>query len=122
MNNVQQSLNRAAVATVVLLLIVLLVVYRSLLVALVPLVTIGLSLVVARGVLAWLTTAGWEVSPLVELFLVVVLFGSGTDFWLFLAWRFGEHWDENDPAAAMEATLHSASRALLTSAGTVLAG
>ncbi len=122
MEDVQQSLNRAALATVVLLLGVLLVVYRSLLVALVPLVTIGVSLVVARGVLAWLALAGWEVSPLVELFLVVVLFGSGTDFCLFLAWRFGEHWSANDPAAAMDATLRSASRALLTSAATVIAG
>ena len=85
--------------------------------ALVPLATIGVSLVVARGVLAWLTLAGWEVSPLVELFLVVVLFGSGTDFCLFLAWRFGEHFSAEDPAAAMEATLRSSTRALLTSAG-----
>jgi RND superfamily putative drug exporter len=122
MNDVQQSLNRAAVATVALLLMVLLLVYRSLLVALVPLITIGVSLAVSRGVLAWLATAGWEVSPLVELFLVVVLFGSGTDFCLFLAWRFGEHWNEADPAGAMEATLHGASGALLTSAGTVIVG
>ena len=49
MNDVQQSLNRSAVATVALLLVVLLIVYRSLLVALVPLVTIGISLVVSRG-------------------------------------------------------------------------
>jgi RND superfamily putative drug exporter len=122
MANVQQSLNRAAVATVVLLLIVLLAVYRSLLVALVPLMTIGVSLVVSRGVLAWLATAGWEVSPLVELFLVVILFGSGTDFCLFLAWRFGEHWEGNDPAHAMAATLHASAGALMTSAGTVIAG
>jgi RND superfamily putative drug exporter len=122
MHNVEQSLNRAAVATVGLLLIILLLVYRSVLVALVPLATIGISLVVARGVLGWLATAGWEVSPLVELFLVVLLFGSGTDFCLFLAWRFGEHWNAADPAAAMEETLLGTRRALLTSAGTVIAG
>ena len=122
MDDVQKSLDRAAVATVALLLVVLLIVYRSLLIALVPLATIGVSLVVARGMLAWLTLAGWEVSPLVELFLVVVLFGSGTDFCLFLAWRFGEHFSAADPEAAMEATLHSSTRALLTSAATVIAG
>ncbi len=122
MDDVQESLNRAAVATVALLLVVLLIVYRSLLIALVPLATIGVSLVVARGVLAWLTLAGWEVSPLVELFLVVVLFGSGTDFCLFLAWRFGEHFSAEDPESAMEATLRSSTRALLTSAATVIAG
>ena len=59
--------------------------------------TIGVGLVISRGVLAWLAASGWEVSPLVELFLVVLLFGSGTDFCLFLSWRFGEHWNAADP-------------------------
>jgi RND superfamily putative drug exporter len=122
MRYVQMSLDRAATATVVLLLVVLLIVYRSIVLALVPLATIGVSLVVARGVLAWLATAGWEVSPLVELFLIAVLFGSGTDFCLFLAWRLGEHWDPIDPTGAVESTLRGASRALLTSAGTVITG
>ncbi len=122
MDGVQKSLDRAAVATVILLLLVLLFVYRSLLLALVPLVTIGISLAIARGLLAWLATQGWAVSPLVELFLVVVLFGSGTDFCLFLAWRFGEHWDDCDLQGAMDATLRGAIGALLTSAGTVIAG
>ncbi|WP_422924888.1 MMPL family transporter [Singulisphaera sp. PoT] len=122
MDDVQKSLDRAAVATVVLLLVVLFFVYRSILLALVPLVTIGISLTIARGMLAWLATQGWAVSPLVELFLVVVLFGSGTDFCLFLAWRFGEHWDECDLRGAMNATLRGVIGALLTSAGTVIAG
>ncbi len=84
-------------ATVVLLLIVLLAVYRSFWLALVPLVTIGVSLVISRGVLAWMILAGWEISPLVELFLVAILFGSGTDFCLFLSWRFAEHWNPDEP-------------------------
>ena len=58
MANVQTSLDRAALATVVLLLVVLLVVYRSIWLALVPLVTIGVSLVIARGVLAWMIAGG----------------------------------------------------------------
>ena len=101
MAQVQTSLDRAAVATVVLLLIVLLLVYRSLRLALVPLATIGVSLVIARGVLAWLNLAGWEISPLVELFLVAILFGTGTDFCLFLSWRFAEHFNPRNPAGVM---------------------
>lgn len=122
MADVQSSLNRAAGATVVLLLVVLLLVYRSVWLALVPLATIAVSLVIARGVLAWLATAGWAVSPLVELFLVVILFGSGTDFCLFLTWRFREHWDPSDPAGAMTTTLQNTALALITSAATVIAG
>ncbi len=122
MRGVQASLNRAAMATVVLLLGVLLVVYRSLALALVPLATIGISIVISRGVLAWLTLAGWEISPLVELFLIVLLFGSGTDFCLFVSWRFAEHWTPKNPAGAMRVTLRRGAPALLTSAGTVFVG
>jgi putative drug exporter of the RND superfamily len=122
MANVQTSLDRAALATVVLLLMVLMAVYRSIWLAAVPLISIGVSLVIARGVLAWMTQAGWEISPLVELFLIVLLFGSGTDFCLFISWRFGEHWNAANPGGAMRATLRHAMRPLLTSAGTVIIG
>ena len=122
MRNVQTSLDRAALATVVLLMGVLLFVYRSFLLALVPLVTIGMCVIISRGVLAWLAGAGWEISPLVELFLIVLLFGSGTDFCLFVSWRFGEHWDAKNPAGAMRMTLRRGSTALMTSAGTVFVG
>ena len=122
MGNVQTSLDRAAMATVLLLLGVLFAVYRSVWLALVPLATIGICLVIARSVLAWMTLAGWEVSPLVELFLVALLFGCGTDFCLFISWRFGEHWDAGDPARAMRLALERSSSTLLTSAGTVIVG
>ncbi len=122
MANVQTSLDRAAMVTVCLLLVVLLLVYRSFWLAMIPLVTIGVSLLMARGVLAWLATLGWAISPLVELFLVAVLFGSGTDFCLFVSWRFAENWSAANPAGAMRATLRRAMEALLTSAGTVIIG
>ncbi|AGA26099.1 MMPL family transporter [Singulisphaera acidiphila] len=122
MASVQTSLDRAALVTVFLLFAVLLAVYRSVWLALVPLATIGLSLVITRGILAWMTQLGWEISPLVELFLVAILFGTGTDFCLFVSWRFGEHFNPDNPAGAMQATLERSSLALLTSAGTVIVG
>jgi RND superfamily putative drug exporter len=122
MDDVQKSLDRAALATVVLLLLVLLAVYRSPFLAAVPLVSIGICLVISRGVLAWMTRGGWEISPLVELFLIVLLFGTGTDFCLFVSWRFGEHWNAANPAGAMRATMRYAIHPLLTSAGTVIIG
>ncbi len=122
MANVQTSLDRAAVATIVLLLIVLLAVYRSFWLALVPLLTIGASLVIARGLLAWMILAGWEISPLVELFLIAILFGTGTDFCLFLSWRYAEHLNESNPAGSMRVTLARSFTALVTSAGTIIVG
>ena len=122
MADVQTSLDRAALATVCLLLFVLMAVYRSFWLSLVPLATIGISLVISRGVLGWLVQAGWATSPLVELFLVAILFGSGTDFCLFISWRYAENWNPANPAGAMRTTLRRAMGALLTSAGTVIIG
>lgn len=122
MRNVRVTLDRAAAVTVVLLLVVLLLVYRSLWLSLVPLLTIGASLAVARGVLAWMALAGWELSCLVELFLIVILFGCGTDLCLLVSWRFAELWDPADPAAAMGEALRRTRHALLTSGATVIVG
>jgi putative drug exporter of the RND superfamily len=122
MRSVQTSLDRAAIATVFLLLAVLLAVYRSLLLAMIPLATIGVALLLSRSVLAWMALAGWEISPLVELFLIVILFGCGTDFCLFISWRFAEHWNSSNPAGAMRATMKRTFEPLLTSAGTVIVG
>jgi RND superfamily putative drug exporter len=122
MANVQASLDRAAVATVILLLIVLLVVYRSFWLAMVPLVTIGVSVIIARGVLAWLILAGWEVSSLVELFLIAILFGTGTDFCLFLSWRYAERLNVTNPVGSMRMTLARSFAPLVTSAGTIIIG
>ncbi|MDG3007327.1 MMPL family transporter [Paludisphaera mucosa] len=122
MRLVQVSLDRAAIVTVVLLLIVLIAVYRSFWLALVPLTTIGASLVVARGVLAWLCGVGWQISPLVELFLIAILFGTGTDFCLFLSWRFGEHFNPRNPAGVMRMTMARSFVPLVTSAGTIMIG
>jgi RND superfamily putative drug exporter len=120
--NVRVTLDRAAVATVVLLLGVLLAVYRSLYLSVVPMLTIAASLALARGVLAWMALAGWELSCLVELFLIVILFGCGTDLCLLISWRFAELWDPADPAAAMGEALRRVRHALLTSVATVIVG
>src|SRR5262249_34166101 len=59
LQNIRVTLDRAALCTVGLLLIVLLVVYRSIWLALVPLATIGISLLITRSLLGWLCEAGW---------------------------------------------------------------
>ncbi len=123
MDGVRTTLDRSGVIVVVLLLVVLLIVYRSITLALVPLLTIGCSLLMARAILAWLTTmTSWEVNPLIELFLVAVLFGSGTDLVLLLTWRFSESWDPDqaDPGPTLVRTLGLIWGALAGSAGTLI--
>jgi RND superfamily putative drug exporter len=122
MDAVHHTLDVALVVVVVLLFIILLIVYRSLFLALVPLATIGISLLIARGLVAW--TAHWtgvDPNPLVELFLIAVLFGTGTDLVLLLTWRFAEHWDgQSDPAPTVAQTVRHEAVAIVSSAGTLI--
>ena len=82
------SLHGTTWATVALVLLTLLAVYRAPLLALIPLVSIGLAVWIANDVL--LLLAGWgllQVVNLTPVFVVVLLFGAGTDYCLFLLSR-----------------------------------
>jgi len=56
------------------------------------------------------------------LFLVAILFGTGTDFCLFISWRFAEHFNPENPAGVMKQTLNRSFTPLVTSAGTIIIG
>src|SRR5262249_52822485 len=89
-------LHTTTVVTPLLVIALLVVISRSLLAPLVPLLTIGASVWVSQAALALLPGFGrrlgldLEVSDLVQVFNLVLLFGAGTDYCLFLIWRFRE--------------------------------
>ncbi|WP_156486454.1 MMPL family transporter, partial [Tsukamurella tyrosinosolvens] len=70
-------------ATVLLIAFILLVVYRSLFTALVPLLVIGISLGVGRGVVSALGEFGMPVSQFTVAFMTVILLGAGVDYTVF---------------------------------------
>ena len=75
------------------MVVILLVVYRSPLLAMIPLVTIALSVFVSLRAIALLTTVpglGFQVINITQVFVIVVLFGAGTDYCLFLIARYRE--------------------------------
>jgi putative drug exporter of the RND superfamily len=84
------GVDRTALVTVLLVIIILLLIYRSPVAAMTPLVTIGMAYVVSRGVLGYLATAGWKISSFVDTFIIVIIFGVGTDYCLFILSRFRE--------------------------------
>ena len=69
----------------ILVLVILLFVYRSPLMALVPLASIALSVWVALEILALCTLIpGFYLVHISQIFAVVMLYGAGTDYCLFL--------------------------------------
>ncbi|MCG3138189.1 MAG: hypothetical protein HJJLKODD_02050 [Phycisphaerae bacterium] len=86
----ERAFHRTTWVTVLAVLLILLLVYRTPLGALVPLVAIGLSVFIALRVLDLLAGAGWPISNADRTFTVVLLFGAGTDYALFWIARYRE--------------------------------
>ena len=84
------AVERTTAITLVLVVLILLWVYRSPVTVLVPLTTVGIALGVARGIIALLAERGFDVAGIVETFMVVIVFGAGTDYCLFIVSRFKE--------------------------------
>lgn len=119
-----RSLDHTTVATIALVIVVLLLIYRSPMLALVPLVTIGVATWVALQVLALVTLIpGVQLVNISQVFSIVILFGAGTDYCLFLISRYQEELHAGAPkATALSGSLHAVAGALLASAGTVMVG
>ncbi|MGH9676223.1 MAG: MMPL family transporter, partial [Candidatus Acidiferrum sp.] len=118
------SLESTTVATVILVVVILLAVYRAPLMALVPLVTIAGSVFVALKLLALCTLIpGFYLVNISQVFAVVMLYGAGTDYCLFLISRYREELaDGYGRAAAVERSVGAVGGALAASAGTVICG
>ena len=121
-----ESIANTTWTTVILVILILLVVYRSPLLAMVPLVTIALSLLVSFWTIALLTTVpslGFQVINITRVFMVVVLFGAGTDYCLFLIARYSEELGAaGRESNALREAISQVGGALIASAGTVIVG
>jgi uncharacterized membrane protein YdfJ with MMPL/SSD domain len=118
-----ESFDRTAIVTVILVLIILLLIYRSVVAALIPLVTIGLAFGVSNGLVAYLADAGLKVNTMVGTFLVVMIFGAGTDYCLFLTSRYREDLALGEPVpATVIRTMKVIGAVITASAATVIVG
>lgn len=106
-DSVVESTNRTTIVTVVLVISLLFFIYRAPLAILIPLVTISLAYLVARGLLGYLAQAGWQISSLLYSYMVVLVFGAGTDYSLFFISRFREELAQH---SAFEAAVRSVQR------------
>ena len=121
-----ESASNTTTATILLVVAILLIVYRSPFLALIPLVTIALSVWTSLMVIAWLANLpglNFQVINITNIFVIVVLFGAGTDYCLFLIARYREELGRGrtGPDALREAIVQVGG-ALVASAGTVILG
>jgi RND superfamily putative drug exporter len=118
----QSGLRRTELLTIGLVLFILLLVFRSPVTPLIPLLTIGVSLLISRGLIAVAASYGMPVSHFTESFLIAVLFGAGTDYCILLIQRYREELvldRGNNGITAMSRTLASVGKTIIYSASTV---
>ncbi len=120
----EQSHRRTLWVTIIAVVVILLLVYRSPVAALVPLAAISLAAIVALKVLAiGQHYFGLHVGMAERIFVVVLLYGAGTDYSLFFISRFREFINDRlAPHSAVGKALDSTLPAIGASAGTDTAG
>ena len=109
-------------ATTALILVLLLLIYRSPVVALVPLAVVVLAYVVAAGLVYLFVTQGWlQVNGQTTGILIILMFGAGTDYCLLIVARYREELRRSeDTHEAMAKALVRTSPAILSSGATVV--
>jgi RND superfamily putative drug exporter len=118
------SLDATTWTTIALVLVILLLVYRAPLLALIPLVTIAVSVWVSLEVLALMTLLpGVHLVNISKIFAIVILYGAGTDYCLFLISRYREELHSGQPIpSALGLGMGAVGAALTASAATVMCG
>jgi RND superfamily putative drug exporter len=119
----QESVDSTTWITILLVVVILLVIYRSPVSPLIPLITIALAYLISRGMIALLGESVFTISSYTNIFLIVVLFGAGTDYCLFLISRFREEMTgASSSGPAVKTTVRAVGETIASSAGTVIVG
>jgi RND superfamily putative drug exporter len=121
-----QSGNRAEaivlLATLLLIIILLLIIFRSVLIAFLPIITIGIVAEVAQGLIADVNSAlNLNADSQTTVILIVVLFGVGTDYILFLMFRYRERLRAGDnPRQAIATAVERVGEVIASAASVVI--
>lgn len=123
-HSTQEGIKKTEVIAVIFILVVLILIFRSPVVPLVSLASVGVSYLVSFGIIAHLVDGfNYPFSNFTQVFLVVILFGIGTDYNILLFTRFKEELSrETDVNTAIKNTYKSAGRTVLYSGAAVFIG
>lgn len=112
------------IATVLLVLVLLIIIYRSPLLAIIPLIVVVLAYVIISPTLGFFADRGWiEKDSQAVSIMTVLLFGAGTDYCLFLISKYRELlFIIEDKTVAMKLAIKESGGAIMMSALTVVLG
>ena len=108
--------------TIVLIIGLLLLIYRSPVAALLPIVTVGLVSTISPGLIAWCAQAfGFQVDQSLQILMTIVLYGVGTDYIVFLLFRYRERLRAGDaPKDALVAAVARVGEVIASAAAAIV--
>ncbi|WP_416729485.1 MMPL family transporter [Fictibacillus sp. JL2B1089] len=120
----EEGLKKTEGITVVFILGVLLLVFRSVVAPLIPLLTVGVTYLASQSIVAMLVDSfDFPISNYTQIFLVAVLFGIGTDYCILLLSRYKEELTLTESKTeAIIATYRQAGRTVFFSGLAVMIG
>ncbi|MCZ7538921.1 MAG: MMPL family transporter [Anaerolineae bacterium] len=121
--SIMTSVDRTIWVTIVLVIVLLLAIYRSPVSPLVPLSAVTVAYLIARGIVAYLGDHVMTITSYANVMMVVVMYGAGTDYCLFLISRFREEMAHHrDVEHATSETVGRVGETITSSAGTIFVG
>lgn len=106
---IDSAMTIVGLVTIGLIILLMLVMFRSPVAAFLPIATVGLVFFLAPGLITLMAkAAGFEVDQQLTILLTIVLFGVGTDYIVFLLFRYREHLREG--TAPQEALITAVTR------------
>ncbi|MTH51779.1 MMPL family transporter [Bacillus mangrovi] len=120
----QEGLKKTEYITVAFILIVLVLVFRSLVAPVIPLITVGVAYMVSQSAVAYFVEYfNFPLSTFTQIFMVAVMFGIGTDYCILLLSRFKEELGNgSEKTEAVIKTFKTAGRTVIYSGLAVFAG
>jgi putative drug exporter of the RND superfamily len=124
MKSSEEGLKKTEGITLVFILGVLLLVFRSPIAPIIPLITVGFSYLAAQSIVSMLVDKlDFPISNYTQIFLVAVLFGIGTDYCILLLSRFKEELAHQESVTeAIVETYRNAGRTVFFSGVAVMIG
>jgi putative drug exporter of the RND superfamily len=118
----ERSLAIVGITTVVLIVVLLAVIFRSVIICLMPVVVVTIVSLVATGLIGWANEAfDLKADSSIQTILVVVLYGIGTDYILFFLFRYRERLRQGaDTKASVVHALERAGEAIASAGGAVI--
>ena len=117
-----EALAIVGIATIVLIVLLLALIFRSVIICLMPIVVVALVSSVATGLIGFANELfGLKADASIEVILVVVLYGIGTDYILFFLFRYRERMRQGgETKGAVAYAMERAGEAITSAGGAVI--